>query len=68
MYKNRIQLMGFLGSDTEAKFTPTGKAVTNLSLATKTRFLKDNQWQERIEWHRIEIIWNRAVFQRQFSF
>jgi single-strand DNA-binding protein len=49
-----------MGSDAEAKFTPTGKAVTNLSLATKTRFLKDNQWQERIEWHHIEA-WGKLA-------
>ena len=54
MYLNRIELIGFLGSDAEAKHTPNGKAVTTLSLATKTSFLKDGARSERTEWHRIQ--------------
>jgi len=54
MYLNRVELIGFLGSDAEGKTTPNGKAVTNLSLATKTTYLKDGERHERTEWHRIE--------------
>ena len=54
MYLNRVELIGFLGSQPEATFTPNGKAVTTLSLATKTSFLKDGARQERTEWHRIQ--------------
>jgi single-strand DNA-binding protein len=45
---------GFLGSDAETKTTTNGKAVTTLSLATKTSYLKDGERQERTEWHRIQ--------------
>ena len=55
MYLNRVELIGFLGSLPEATFTPNGKAVTTLSLATKTSFLKDGARQERTEWHRIQV-------------
>ena len=53
MYRNNVELIGFLGSDAETKNTPNGKTVTNLSLATKTSFKKDGERQQRTEWHRI---------------
>lgn len=55
MYLNSVQLIGFLGNDAESRFTPNGKAVTTLSLATKTSYLKGNERQERTEWHRIQV-------------
>ena len=54
MYRNNVELIGFLGSDAETKTTPNGKTVTTLSLATKTTYKKDGERQERTEWHRIE--------------
>ena len=54
MYLNRVELIGFLGSDAETKTTPNGKTVTTLSLATKTTYKKDGERQERTEWHRIQ--------------
>ena len=58
MYLNRVQLIGFLGNDAEAKTTTSGKPVTTLSIATRTFFMKGDQRQERTEWHRIQVIWN----------
>ena len=55
MYLNRVELMGFLGSEPETNFTPNGKAVTSLSLATKTSWLKGDERQERVEWHKIQV-------------
>jgi single-strand DNA-binding protein len=55
MYLNRVELIGFLGSEPEAKFTPNGKAVTSFSLATKTSWMKGTERQERTEWHRIQV-------------
>jgi len=54
MYLNRVELIGFVGSEPEANFTPNGKAVTSLSLATKISWLKGDERQERTEWHRIQ--------------
>ena len=54
---NKVILMGHLGKDPEAKFLPSGKAVTNFSLATSEKW-KDKQTgqqQERTEWHRIVV-------------
>jgi|ERR1051326_8209904 single-strand DNA-binding protein len=55
MYLNSVELIGFLGNDAESKTTPNRKAVTTLSLATKTSFLKSNERQQRTEWHRIQV-------------
>ena len=54
MYLNRVELIGFLGSEPETTYTPSGKAVATLSLATKTSWMKDDERQERTEWHRIQ--------------
>ncbi|MGA2814208.1 MAG: single-stranded DNA-binding protein [Candidatus Acidiferrum sp.] len=57
--KNRVELMGFLGKSPESKSTKkTGRTLAILSLATKTWWKdKDEQPQEKTEWHRI-IVWN----------
>jgi single-strand DNA-binding protein len=59
MYENRVELMGFLGKNPESKSTKkTGRTLAILSLATKTWWKdKDEQPQEKTEWHRI-IVWN----------
>ncbi|MBI5874280.1 MAG: single-stranded DNA-binding protein [Deltaproteobacteria bacterium] len=47
-------LVGRLGKDPEIKYTPSGTAVTNFTMATSENFKdKDGQKQERTEWHRI---------------
>ena len=58
MYLNKVELIGFIGSDAETKTTPNGKAVTTFSIATKTSYIKDGNRQERTEWHRIQL-WGR---------
>ena len=54
MNLNSVELIGFLGSEPETTYTPSGKAVATLSLATKTSWIKDDERQERTEWHRIQ--------------
>src|SRR5947207_9252506 len=60
MYRNNVELIGFLGRDAENKTTTNGKTVTTLSLATKTTYKKDGERQERTEWHRIEC-WGKLA-------
>lgn len=51
---NKAILVGRLGKDPEIKYTPSGTAVTNFTMATSENFKdKDGQKQERTEWHRI---------------
>lgn len=38
MYLNRVELIGFTGSDAETKTTPNGRTVTSFSIATKASY------------------------------
>lgn len=52
---NKVQLIGHLGADPETRYMPSGKAVTNLRVATSEQW-KDKQTgdpMEKTEWHSI---------------
>lgn len=52
---NKVILIGNLGKDPEVRYTPSGLAVANITLATSESW-KDKtsgEMQERTEWHRI---------------
>jgi len=55
---NRVQLIGRLGKDPESRFTPTGKKVTNFSLAVSQRWRTGSEFKEHTEWVNIEA-WGR---------
>lgn len=58
---NKVILVGNLGRDAELKFTPSGFPISSFSLATTDRRKdKDNQWQDRTEWHRIKLLGKQA--------
>src|SRR6266496_4348112 len=55
---NKVILLGHLRKDAETKFTPSGTAVSNFTLATNRRW-KDQQtgeWKEETDWHRC-VLW-----------
>ena len=61
MYKNHIDLIGFLGSDPEARSTSNGTAVTAFSLATKSSWKNEaGSYESRTEWHRI-VAWGKLA-------
>lgn len=52
---NKVLLIGHLGQDPELRYTASGKAVVNVTLATHEGW-KDKttgEKQERTEWHRV---------------
>lgn len=55
---NRVQLIGRLGKDPEARFTPTGKQVVSFSLAVSNRWKSDGKFKETTDWFNIEV-WER---------
>lgn len=58
---NKVILIGNLGSDPEVKYTPSGAAVANVSLATNESWNDRNgERQERTEWHRL-VFWSRLA-------
>jgi len=61
MYKNHIDLIGFIGSDPEARQTSNGTAVSTLSLATKSSWKNEaGTYESRTEWHRI-VLWGKLA-------
>lgn len=65
---NKVILIGHLGQDPEVRFTPSGSAVANLSLATSDSW-KDKQSgerQERTEWHRVVLFNKTAEIAQQY--
>jgi single-strand DNA-binding protein len=56
---NRVQLIGNLGKDPETRVTPTGKKVTNFSLAVSTHWrTQEGENRESTDWFNIEA-WGR---------
>ncbi len=59
---NKVIIVGNLGNDPETRYTPSGSAITNISIATSESW-KDKQTgqaQERTEWHRV-VFFNRLA-------
>lgn len=59
---NIVIVMGNVGVDPEVRYTPSGYAVTSLSIATSESW-KDKQsgeMQERTEWHRV-VFYNKLA-------
>jgi single-strand DNA-binding protein len=54
---NKVILIGNLGRDPEVRYTPSGAAICNVSVAT-TRNWKDKNSGEKVE----ETEWHRVVF------
>lgn len=61
MSVNKVIVLGRLGQDPEMKYTPSGAAVCNFSVATSENWTdKSGQKQERTEWHRI-VVWGKLA-------
>jgi len=61
MSVNKVIVLGRLGQDPELKYTPSGAAVCNFTLATSESWQgKDGQKQERTEWHRV-VVWGKLA-------
>jgi single-strand DNA-binding protein len=59
MSVNKVILIGNLGKDPEVRFTQTGSAVANFSIATSEQWNdRDGHRQERTEWHNI-VVWGK---------
>ena len=56
---NKVILVGNLGGDPELRYTPSGKAVATVNIATHEQWTtKEGEKSERTEWHRI-VAWGR---------
>lgn len=61
MSVNKVILVGRLGRDPETRYTSSGQAVCNFTLATDETY-KDRagERQKRTEWHRI-VVWAKQA-------
>ena len=57
---NKVILVGRLGRDPELRYTPSGTAVANFSLATDERWSSNGETQSRTEWHNI-VVWSKLA-------
>lgn len=61
MYEPTIELSGHLGSDPTLRFTPNGKAVCDLRIATTPRREVGDQWVD------LETLWFTATCWKQLA-
>ena len=64
MYQNKVTLIGFLGSNPEARTNNPDFSVTTLSLATKSSYKKDGKYISHTEWHRC-VVFGKPLGVRQ---
>lgn len=58
---NKVILIGNLGRDPDVKFTDSGRAVCNFSVATNEKWKdREGNQQERTEWHKI-VAWGKLA-------
>ncbi|MCM0605571.1 MAG: single-stranded DNA-binding protein [Xanthomonadaceae bacterium] len=61
MSVNKVILVGRLGQAPEVRYTPSGAAVANFSVATNESWTdKSGQKQEKTEWHRV-VVWGKLA-------
>jgi single-strand DNA-binding protein len=65
---NKVILVGNLGQDVELKYTGSGDAVANISIATSDSWTDKNtgQKQEKTEWHRVVLFRKTAELANQY--
>ncbi len=50
---NRVYILGRLGHNPELRHTPSGKALTELRIATSYNVKTPDGWRENTDWHRV---------------
>jgi single-strand DNA-binding protein len=61
MSLNKCMIIGNLGRDPEMRYTPSGQAVTQFTVATNRNYRDQNQeWQKETEWFRV-VVWGQQA-------
>lgn len=61
MSVNKVILVGRLGRDPETRYTSSGQAVTNFSVATDEIWKdKNDEKQKKTEWHKV-VAWGKLA-------
>jgi single-strand DNA-binding protein len=64
MYQNKVMLIGFLGSNAEAR---NNGSFTALSLATKSSYKKNGGYSSHTEWHRCVVFGKLSEFAKTLT-
>ncbi len=57
MSLNKVMIIGNLGRDPEMRYTPSGQAVTQFTVAVNRNYKgQDGNWNEETEWFRV-VAW-----------
>jgi single-strand DNA-binding protein len=59
---NKTILMGRLGRDPELKQARAGGSVLSISVATKDREKKGEQWEDVTDWHEVVLFGRQAEY------
>lgn len=57
---NRAEIIGRLGQNPKIKYSQSGTAVTNISVATNHSVKRNDEWQEEVEWHKVTVFGKMA--------
>lgn len=57
---NIVIMVGRLGKDPEMRYTPSGKAITNFTIAVNMDYKKDSEWIKQTEWVNV-VCWGRTA-------
>jgi single-strand DNA-binding protein len=59
MSVNKCMIIGNLGRDPEMRYTPSGQAVTQFTVATNRNYRdQQGEWQKETEWFRV-VVWGQ---------
>jgi len=67
VYQNKVTLIGFLGSNPEARTNNPDVSVTTLSLATKSSYKKNGEYVSHTEWHRCVVFGKLSEFAKTLT-
>lgn len=57
---NKIIILGRLGKEPELKYSKSGTAILNVTIATNDSYKDGDEWKERTEWHSVVMFGKRA--------
>ncbi len=62
MSLNKCMIIGNLGRDPEMRYTPSGQAVTQFTVAVNRSWRREgsDEWQQETEWFRI-VVWGQQA-------
>ncbi|MCK4821803.1 single-stranded DNA-binding protein, partial [bacterium] len=57
---NKCMIIGHLGENPNLRYTQSGTAVVNLSVATNHRIKRGDNWEDAVSWHRA-VAWGKTA-------